>query len=634
MPLEGEMSAQYSVVQSLRVLLPLVPAREKIRFICLLALGVVIALSELALAGLVALLAAIFGSAEAVLNNNPVRWLRETLGLGFSHDPRLLALLVLGGILLAIVGRNMLNIVQQRHMTAFSETVSAAARARLFRFYQRAPFLWITRNGVAELNFGLGTAFYLAGTLNIVIQVLGSMLIILTLFIGLVSVSPGSSLMFFVVLGSGGFLITKATRRLLDSRSNEVYTADYHLNKTTHLALHGLKEIRLYGRENQLFSGYTEQLGKSVKAKTRQQTVLRLPAAGLESLGFGTLVLVMLYLVFVMEAGLARISGIMGFMAAAAWRSLPVANRLVEAVASMRSHLPYIRKTVELAILEQTLTAELLPLGKESEPLPFDRDIVLENISFRYPQSPAEAVSKVSLTIETGKMVGLVGLSGAGKSTLVNILTGLIPPESGRLLVDGAEISKENVRAWRQHIGYVAQSPYILDATLAENVALSNWGGEIDRARVLECCRMAALDFLDELENGMDTVLGDRGIRLSGGQAQRVAVARALYSEPSLIIFDEATSSLDMKNEKAIHETILSLRNRVTLVVIAHRLTTVEGCDNIVWLEKGRVRKAGNVEEVLPEYQEVLLVRRSIDSAKALSQKRIAVVKKAIKSPR
>jgi ABC-type multidrug transport system fused ATPase/permease subunit len=600
------MNSPGSVVQVLRILLPLVPPKEKRRFISLLGLSVIMAFSELVLTGGVALLAAIFGSPEAVLNNNSVRWLRETLGLSFGNDARLLALSALCGIFLCIVGKNILTIVQQRQMAAFSETVGAAARTRLFRFFQRAPLLWITHTGVAELNFGLNSVSRLANTLSTALQAFSNGLLLLILLIGLVSVSPVPSLMFLVILGLGGLLVVKASRRFLDRFSQAAYMAGYHANATTHLALHGLKEIRLYGREDALFKAYAKQLLEVARAKTRQQTVARLPVACLEPLGFGTLVVVMLYLIFLQDAGMARISGLMGFMAAAAWRGLPVANRLVDAVASMRGGLPYLRKTAELIILERSLAADLLPLDREPEPLSFERDIVLENISFRYPQAAAESVREVSMTIEAGKMIGLVGLSGAGKSTLVNLLTGLMPSESGRLLVDGVPVTKGNARSWLRHIGYVAQAPYILNASLAENVALSRWGEVIDRERVLECCRMAAFNFVDELEQGLDTVLGDRGTRLSGGQAQRVAIARSLYSEPDLIIFDEATSSLDMKNEKAIHETILSLRNRVTMVVIAHRLTTVEGCDSIVWLEKGRVRRAGTAGEVLPEYGEFL----------------------------
>jgi ABC-type multidrug transport system fused ATPase/permease subunit len=609
------MSMQGSALQVLHTLLPLVPAKEKRRFIGLLGLSLLMAVSELALTGLVALLAAIFGSPEAVLNSNPVLWLRETSGVSFGNDPRLLALSALCGVFLLVAGKNVLNVTQQSQNVAFSETVSAAARTRLFRFFQRAPFLWIVHNGVAELNFGLNSANNIAYTLNVFLQVFSSGLMLLTLFIGLVGVSPVPSLTFIVVLGLGGLLVVKASRGLLVRCSRGVYTADYRVSQITHLALHGLKEMRLYGREDLLFSAYAKKLGEVAKARTRRQTAAHLPVACLETLGFATLVMVMLFLIFFQDAGMARISGVMGFMAAAAWRGLPVANRLVDAVAAMRADLPYLRKVVELVTLERTLADNLLPLDTNPEPVSFERDVVLDNISFRYPKAAAAAVSGVSMTIKAGKMVGLVGLSGAGKSTLVNLLTGLVPPESGRLLVDGVPIAKNNAGSWLRQIGYVAQAPYILDASLAENVALSRWGEALDRERVLECCRMAALDFVDELEQGIDTVLGDRGTRLSGGQAQRVAIARAFYSEPALIIFDEATSSLDMRNETAIHETILSLRRWVTMVVIAHRLSTVEACDIIVWMERGRVHREGAVGEVLPEYRKALRSRKTATPA-------------------
>jgi ABC-type multidrug transport system fused ATPase/permease subunit len=596
-----------SILSSLRVLLPLVPRKEKRRFGGLLLLSVLMAINELILAGLVALLAAVFGSPEAVLNKNPVLWLREGLGFDFGNDPRFLALAVLCAILLTVAVKNALAVVQQWHLTTFSESVSAATRLHIFRFYQRAPFLWLVRTGVADLNFGFVAATMLASALISALQIFTSGLMVVTLFTGLVVVSPIPSLMFLGFLGVGGTLTVKLIRKYLDRCSSAVYTADYANSKIAHMALHGLKEMRLYGREKPLFSAHAEQLEKSVRAKGRQQAVARLPVVSLEILGFCTLTAVMLFLVYVQNAGMARISGVMGFMAAAAWRGLPVTSRLMESLTQLRGFLPYLHKVVELIALERSLDAKLLPSFDAPLPtLPFAREVRLENVSFRYSETAVAALRDVSLSIKAGSLVGIVGLSGAGKSTLINILAGLVPPESGRILVDDTPLDKDNASAWLRRIGYVAQAPYILDATLAENVALSRWGEEIDRVRVVECCRMAALDFLDELEKGIDTILGDRGTRLSGGQAQRVAIARALYSEPDLIIFDEATSSLDMKNEKAIHDTILSLRGGVTMIIIAHRLSTVEGCDELVWLDKGYLRLAGRVEKVLPQYQATL----------------------------
>ena len=601
------MSNSASVISLLRELLPIVSPKERVRFWGLLALAILMALSELAITGLVALLAAIFGSPEAVLNYAPLHWLREQVGIDILNDPRLLALAVLCTILLVMLWKNALTIFQQWHMSLFSERIGAAARRHIFRFYQRAPFLWIIQNGVADLNFGLNSAIYLAITCGTALNVFTSILMLITLFVGLLSVSPLPSLLFLSVLGLGGFVIVKIIRKFLDKAASDGYAWDYQISKINHLALHGLKEMRLYGRENALFTAYTEYMAKGALAKAKLQTIGRLPVASLEILGFSTLVGVMLFLIFVQDAGMARISGIMGFLAAAAWRALPVANRLVDAVSAIRSGIPYLRKTAELLCLERSLEHDLLPLPQETaSPLSFKNNLVFEHVSFCYPQATVPAIQDISLRIHAGSMVGLVGLSGAGKSTLVNLLTGLMPAKEGQVLVDGTPITKKNMRNWLRHIGYVAQSPYILDASLAENIALSRWGEAIDRERVLECCRMAALDFLDDLENGIDTILGDRGTRLSGGQAQRVAIARALYSEPALIIFDEATSSLDMKNEKIIHETILSLRHSVTMVIVAHRLTTVEQCDSIIWMEKGKVYKSGSTEEVLPAYQAAL----------------------------
>ncbi len=208
-----------------------------------------------------------------------------------------------------------------------------------------------------------------------------------------------------------------------------------------------------------------------------------------------------------------------------------------------------------------------------------------------------------------GSMVGIIGPSGAGKSTLVGILTGLLSPDSGCVSVDDVPLDAVRSAGWSVQIGYVPQTPFLLNASLADNVAFSRWGEAIDRDRVSACCRMAAIDFLDQLPEGLDTLLGERGTRLSGGQLQRVAIARALYSGPACIIFDEATSSLDGAAEAAIQRTINGLRDQMTLIVIAHRLSTVEMCDTVYWLEGGAVVDSGPAEVIVPAYRQALHAR-------------------------
>jgi ABC-type multidrug transport system fused ATPase/permease subunit len=593
-----------SFLQLSRFLFSLLSSREQKGFYILLFLVFAGSVAELAIAGLIALMAAVFGSPEAVLNSSVLRRLHEFTGPQWPSEPRLLALSVLVAVILALVFRNALTICQLRESAAFSERAGAVMRLRLFRFYQRAPYVWILRHGSANMLFGLNAGPQCAEGLLAGVEAFSGLAMLFMLLCGLMAVMPAPAFLFLIVLGLCGALTTRFLRRESGEKARQAFDAEQKINAMSLLALQGLKELRLYTRENFLFTAFKAILNQKTVARIAYITIRRLPVSALEILAFLILLAVMLFLIFVQDAGMARISGIMGFMAAAAWRAMPVANRLMSAVATWRERLPYLLRVRETLTRAQTLGDAMIALPEELPlPLPFTHRILVENVSFCYPETSVSALSGISLTIRAGNMVGIVGLSGAGKSTLVNVLTSLLPPDDGRIFIDGQALTRDNAVAWLRRLGYVAQSPYILDATLAENVALSRWGEEVDRQRVLECCRMAALDFVDDLEHGLDTVLGDRGMRLSGGQAQRVAIARALYSEPDLIIFDEATSSLDIKNERAILDTILSLRGGVTLILIAHRLTTVENCDDVIWLEKGRVRLSGRREDVLPLYE-------------------------------
>jgi ABC-type multidrug transport system fused ATPase/permease subunit len=210
----------------------------------------------------------------------------------------------------------------------------------------------------------------------------------------------------------------------------------------------------------------------------------------------------------------------------------------------------------------------------------------------------------MSFEINKGDTVGIIGKSGAGKSTLVDLLIGLLKPVKGQISIDGTPLARELLTAWLQITGYVPQSPYIYDGSIAQNVAFGVDESDIDRQWVKQCCTMASMDeFMDDLPDGIDAFIGERGIRLSGGQQQRVAIARALYTRPEVMIFDEATSSLDTKSEKAIQETIYSFRGKQTLIIIAHRLSTVKACDYLIWIDNGTIRLQGKSDKVLSAYE-------------------------------
>jgi ABC-type bacteriocin/lantibiotic exporter with double-glycine peptidase domain len=233
----------------------------------------------------------------------------------------------------------------------------------------------------------------------------------------------------------------------------------------------------------------------------------------------------------------------------------------------------------------------------------FENRISLHQVCFRYAGSQVDSLHNLTFDIPIGQKIGVIGPSGAGKSTLVGVLSGLLYPRRGTILVDGTPLDPGRAAAFAQLIGYVPQQPFLFAGTLAENVAFSSWGRPWDKQRVMEACQRAAVDFITTHPDGVNQRIGENGAGLSGGQAQRISIARALYCRPKLLIFDEATSALDQANENHIQNTIDSLANEVTCVIIAHRLTTVENCDSIIWVDNGHLVMHDKTNIVLEKYK-------------------------------
>jgi ATP-binding cassette subfamily C protein len=288
---------------------------------------------------------------------------------------------------------------------------------------------------------------------------------------------------------------------------------------------------------------------------------------------------------------------LLGLYAYAGFRVIPSANRIMMYVTELRYSRAWIH---DLRADLAALPALEPPSGPAAiEPIRFARAVVLEHVSYGYEGESEPVLTDVDLAIARGESIGIVGPSGAGKSTLVDLLLGLLTPTKGRITVDGRDIAGA-LRSWQRHIGYVAQEPFVLDDTIRRNVAFGIADAQIDERRVTTALRLAQLaDFVDGLPDGLDTLLGERGTRLSGGQRQRVAIARALYDEPEVLVFDEATSALDTPTERELIAALEALRGVKTLVVIAHRLTTVRRCDRLAVLRDGRLAAVGAYDDLL-----------------------------------
>lgn len=581
--------------------------REKSRVLIISALNIALALQELVIAFLIGLMAVAFTSPENVLKNRYVLLFQETTSIYISKNHEILLIIIISTILFVIFFKNILLIYAQWQFATFAHTVNISIKMRMMRFFMRSPFLWFQKKGSSEALF----AFYAGdAVLEICIHILNLMSnlsIFFILLLGLIWVAPFPSLILIISLGFSGGCFMLALRRKMNSMASNAFLMDRKKHDIQQVVTHSFREMRMTGSFAEILKSYEKSLQEYMKYKRAHMVLLRIPSAGIEFLGIGAMLFILLYFIFIKNLDVVFISGIMGIIAGTAWRSLPILNRVIENINGLSANFPHIKLLQSVFNDENVLADKLVPSLEDENIskgiLSFKRTLCAEGITLKYKNSQSVALKNISFEIKKGSIVGLVGLSGAGKSSLVNVLTGLIPAQSGGIRIDGILLSQSNTQAWMQRIGYVPQSPFILNDTLAVNIALRDWGKIIDRKRVLDCCRMAALDFWDTLEHGIDTVLDERGTRLSGGQIQRIAIARALYGLPDLLIFDEATSALDAKSERAIHETILSLRSHVTVLIIAHRLSTVEDCDSLIWLDRGQIRLQGKPDVVLLEYR-------------------------------
>ena len=464
---------------------------------------------------------------------------------------------------------------------------------RLFEGYLRQPYAFHLQRNSAQLIFNTNTQTAgVAAAVSHSLILATELLVLAGVSALLVRVEPVGALLVVSTLGLASWTFYRFSRvRIL--RWGKIYQHHQAL-RVQHLqqGLGGAKDVKLLGRESDFLEQYRQHTFDSARVGVRQTTLLALPRLWLEllaTIGLAVLVFVMT------EQGkpLETILPTLGLFAAAAFRVMPSVNRVLSALQSTRYYYSLIETLHhEFALLGETRVPE------RGHALPFERAVVLDHISFRYPSTDAFALHDVSLSIPHRSSVGFVGGSGAGKSTLVDVILGLLTPADGSVTVDGVDI-QTGLRGWQDQIGYVPQSIYLTDDTLRRNVAFGLRADQIDEAAVWRAIRAAQLEqFISDLPSGLDTVVGERGIRLSGGQRQRIGIARALYHDPAVLVLDEATSSLDGATEAGFMEAVGALRGNKTLIIVSHRTSTVEHCDRLYRLERGRIVEEGDAAAV------------------------------------
>lgn len=415
-----------------------------------------------------------------------------------------------------------------------------------------------------------------------------SELIICVVLAALLFVSDFWMALFLVVLlGLCVSTVVVISRKKAKKLGADDMVAGSKMNQWLMQGIGGIKEIKLLSREDYFVNSFKEYSDKSSDNQRKQQVLIQLPRLLTETVSIGA---VLLWLVIAAAYGMDLLSIVptLAVFAVAAFRLLPSVGKINGLLADYNFYRP----RVDFIYEDMHGVQEITECNKSDDKIiSFNESIELSDVSFAYAGTEKYILDKVSLSIARGESVGVVGPSGAGKTTLVDVIMGLLKISAGDIKVDGVSVF-EGLSSWQRLIGYVPQNIYLSDDSIRHNIAFGIPDEEIDDDRISECIKEARLlDLVYELTDGVETVIGDRGIRLSGGQRQRIAIARALYFSPEVLVLDEATSSLDNDTEAAVMEAIEALHGKVTMIVVAHRLSTIEKCDKVYRVEDGKVTR-------------------------------------------
>ena len=410
----------------------------------------------------------------------------------------------------------------------------------------------------------------------------------------LLFVEPVGALIVSIVLGGAAWTYHQITRVRISKWGTERQIHTGLRIQHVQQGLGGAKDVKLLGREKDFVDQFQIHNLKNARVSKLQLILQSYPRLMFEFLAVTGLAILVVSMIM-QGYEMASIIPILGLFAAAAFRLLPSVNRVLSSIQTVR----YSQAAVDVLYKETELAIPKSISQHDGKPEVFKDLLTLTNIKYQYIDAALPALDGVSLKINKGEYVGFIGTSGSGKSTLVDVILGLLSPDSGDVKVDGKNIQLA-LRQWQDQIGYVPQAIYLTDDSLRRNVAFGLSNEQIDDVSVQRAIKAAQLEeFVSSLPKGIETVVGERGVRLSGGQRQRIGIARALYHDPAVLVLDEATSALDGATEISVMETVTALHDSKTIIVIAHRLSTVEGCDRLFQLEHGKIVKEGCPAEIL-----------------------------------
>jgi len=534
-----------------------------------------------------------------IQSNNILKWLYSSLN--FSSNNRFLILI--GAIVLVIlIISNILALLMRWALTRFSSMRTYTISRNLLINYLYQPYMFFLNHNSSTLGKDILSEVERAvvGVILPLLDIFSRGIVALFIITMLLAVNPLLALSLIVVLGSAYLLVYKLIKQKLSNIGKKSYDANTERYKVLNEAFGDIRLIKLRGCENYFVNSYSKPSIEMAKYNTTNIIISQTPRYIMEIIAFGGIIIVVLYLL-ASGRGFQEFLPLIGLYAFATFRLLPSMQAIFASATQIRFATKSIDSLYETMCSFNNEQNQSATDKEKIERLLLKKEFRLESVNFSYPKTNEPVIKGLNLKVAVNSSVALVGVTGAGKTTIANIILGLLKPDMGRILVDGIEITDENLSNWQRNLGYIPQDIYLQDDTVARNIAFGIPDNRIDLNLVVHVAKIANIHnfIVEELVDGYQTIVGERGVRLSGGQRQRIGIARALYNDPGILVLDEATSALDGATEKDVFTAIQNVAKTKTLIIIAHRLTTIKECDAIYVLKNGSITGIGKYDELI-----------------------------------
>ena len=508
-------------------------------------------------------------------------------------------------VIVVLLLSNIFQALMTWNITNFAHMQKHRLSVKLLQKYLEKPYSFHLTHNSSELGKNVITEVSRAvnGVILQLILALSKLIVIFFLFSLLLFIDSIIALTVTAVLIGAYWLIFRLVKHRLIDIGKETSKANFQVYKATSEALAGIKDIKLHNTERKFISDFCTPSRLLARYNAKNVLIASLPRYFLEVVAFGGIVTIAIFVIFTQttDDSNSNVIATISLYAMIGYRLMPALQQVYTSITSIKFNMPAFKIMFDNIAEPKSEVASVT----NNSPLEFKNMLKIKDLNFAYQESDKLVLKNINLDISHNTTVGFVGTTGSGKTTLIDILLGLLNPTSGSIHIDGFQLNKQNLSAWKNNIGYIPQVIYLMDGTIEDNIAFGVPDDKIDISKVKKAASIASLnEFVATLPNQYKTFIGERGVRLSGGQRQRIGIARALYNLPNILIMDEATSALDGKTERAIMDSIYSLSHERTILIIAHRLTTLKECDVVYMMCDGTIAASGTYQQLMEGNEE------------------------------